>query len=73
MSSPLLRWYVPLRTREGKAIPWPIWPDGWSVPRVGDYVHLGDSPELRLTVKYVEWHPNGDGKDRTPFVHVVLE
>lgn len=47
------------------------WPEGWPIPRVGDRVSLPESSEP-LSVRVVEWYPQGDEDHAEAFVYLVI-
>jgi hypothetical protein len=47
------------------------WPDGWPAPRIGDGFTLPDADEV-TTVRAVDWFPEGEDDNMTPFVYVVV-
>lgn len=48
-----------------------VWPEGLPVPRVGEAIELGDG--TRLTVKAVDWYPQGVEGNPEPTVYVVAQ
>jgi hypothetical protein len=47
------------------------WPEGWSIPRVGDEITIPKLPEVSH-VRTVVWYPEGDEEANEPFVYVVV-
>jgi hypothetical protein len=58
---------------EPGATEWKEWPDGWPIPRLGEYIELpsGDT----YSVSTVAYYPQGDDEDESPepFIYVVAQ
>lgn len=47
------------------------WPQGWSVPRVGEHVSVPSVGRM-MVVRSVTWYPKGNDHVSEPFVYVVV-